>query len=312
MYSFTMEDIFYNVSHPAGFSGIGSLAKASTKKQHEAKEFLEKQPTYRRFRVPRRKIKRAQVEAPGVGVQFQADLFDLSKLSWHNKSNKWVVLVVDAFSRFVACEPAKNKTGPVIAHALDVIFSRLTTQNRIAPHAQLATDLGNEFYNQHATEIYQKYNLAHWPLRSPIKCAFAEISGRYVVARLYKIMDHRKNKTWIGVLQASVEAKNARKNKKTAGLSPNEINFDNQELVHKSLYPNGYIRPQFTLTIGDRVQVVKNRLPFAKSYHGYYSDKVYIVSKLHAYSVPRYSIIDEEDSEPIDGTWYADELFLLR
>ena len=123
-------------------------------------------------------------------------------------------------------------------------------------------------------------------------------------------MFHKDTKRWIDHLQAVVGAKNARKNKKTAGLSPDEINYDNQQTVEQSFYPK---QPayKFTLQIGDRVQIVKNRTPFAKSFHGYYSDKVYRVIKLNDHTVPRYTIADEEDGETIAGTWYATELYRL-
>ena len=307
-----MDDIFYNVSHPAGFSGITALSTATAKPRASVKRYLDAQPSYRAFKVPRKKFKRARVKVPSMGVQFQADLFDLQKLGWHNKGHKWIVLVVDAFSRFVKCQPAKNKSGPEIARALDVIFTELTHENRKGPHAYLISDLGNEFHNRHVTEIYKKHNLSQFPLRPPIKCGFAEISGRYIVNRLYKIMHHRKVKRWIDVLQAAVTAKNMRKNPKTAGLSPVEINYDNQVIVHKSLYPKDEEQKPFTLKIGDRVQVVKNRTPFAKSYHSYYSDQVYRVIRLHPTSVPRYSIADEADGQPIYGTWYANELYQFR
>ena len=303
-----MEDIFYNTSHQASYSGINALVKATGKPRKVVKEFLQDQEVYRQHRVPKRKFKRAITRVDGVAIQFQADLFDISKFSRYNKGFKWVVLVVDAFSRFVACEPAKNKSGPEIARALDTIFSRLREQGRLAPAATLHTDLGNEFFNSHANEVYTKHNITHYPVRAPIKSSFAEISGRYVMGRLYKVMQHKGKKVWIDELSAAVTAKNARKNPKTAGLAPDEIDISNQAKVHECLYPDGYKKEHPKLKIGDRVQVVKNRLPFAKSYSGYYSAKTYYITRIHQHSVPRYTIADEEDNVSISGTYYAEEL----
>ena len=91
-------------------------------------------------------------------------------------------------------------------------------------------------------------------------------------------------------------------------MSPSEISFENQAEVYESLYPNNPHTTKFSLNIGDKVQIVMDALPFGKSCHGYFSDKIYTVIKRHPYSVARYSISDDNDSEPISGTFYDHEL----
>ena len=244
-------------------------------------------------------------------MQFQADLFDLQKYSGSNSGYKWILLVVDAFSRLVKCEPLKNKTGVETARGLDKIFSELSTEGKLAPQSKLGTDAGNEFFNKWCTDVYKKHQVSHFPLRAPKKAALAEITGRYVVEKLYKFMDHKDNRRWIDALPSVVIAKNSRKNRKTANLSPIEINVTNQGKVYESLYPNHGSIGKFTLNVGDRVQIVKSRMPFAKAHQGFWSTKTYKIITQHQYDVPRYSIADEEDDEPIAGTWYAEELYKI-
>ena len=147
-------------------------------------------------------------------------------------------MVVDAFSRLVKCEPLKNKTGAETARGLDKIFTELSAENKLAPLSSLGTDAGNEFFNRWCTVIYKKHGVSHFPLRAPKKAALAEISGRYIVEKLYKYMDHKSTKRWIDALPSVVVAKNSRKNRKTANLAPIEIDYSNQKIVHSSLYPN--------------------------------------------------------------------------
>ena len=225
-----------------------------------------------------------------------------------NSGYKWILLVVDSFSRLVTCEALKNKTGEEVARGMDVVYANLSSKGLLAPRSQLATDLGSEFYNKSIDVVYSKYDVVHVGLRAPKKAAMAEIHGRYVLGKLHKIMKLNDNKRWIDSLDAVVIGKNKRKNPKTAGLSPSEINFDNQKTVHDVLYKD-YAIGEFTLQLGDRVQIVKEAFPFAKSFHGYYSERIFYISKLHEHSVPRYSIVDESDGESICGTWYAQELY---
>lgn len=74
--------------------------------------------------------------------QLQADLFDLQKLSHANSGYKWILLVVDSFSRLVRCQPVKKKTGILVSLALDWIFAELKRDGLIADRIYLATDLG--------------------------------------------------------------------------------------------------------------------------------------------------------------------------
>lgn len=307
-----MEDIYYDLRHPAAFGGVNRLKAAAKVPIAKAKKFLRSQPMYRRYKVPKRKFKRAQIQVQSLGIQFQADLFDLSKYSSSNSAFKWILLVVDSFSRLVKCEPLKRKTGEETARGLDIIFKQLSAEGNLAPRATLATDLGNEFFNHQCDDVYKRHNIHHFSLRAPLKCSLAEVSGRYVLEKLYKFMKHNTTKRWIDALPLAVIGKNKRKNPKTANLPPIEINIQNQHKVFKSLYPNGiYNAGAFLYKVGDRVQIVKAYQVFTKSYHGYYSEKTYRISALHAMDVPRYTLIDEDDDETISGTWYADELTLV-
>ena len=306
-----MENIFYDASHPAAFSGINRLARAAKETKANAKKFLDSQTTYRKYRIPRRKQTRARVVVASHGAQFMADLFDLSKFAKFNSNYKWVCLVVDSFSRLVKCEPLKRKTGDEVARGLEKIFTELKNETKIGVISKLFTDLGNEFFNSKCNKIYSKFNITHLPLRAPIKAGMAEISGRYIVEKLYKIMDHSKSKRWVDVLPQVVVAKNKRKNPKTANIAPIDINVENQTLVYKSLYPHGAKTGKYTLNVGDRVQVLAEKMPFGKSYAGFYSEKTFRVKKHHSHTVPRYTIVDESDDEEISGTFYAFELYKL-
>ena len=306
-----MENIYYDISNPAGFGGVNRLTKISKQPYSKVNSFINKQKVYRKNKTPKQKFKRARIVVSTFGVQWQADLFDLQKFGRLNSGFKWILLVVDAFSRLVKCEPLKNKTGIETARGLDKIFTELAAESKLAPLSSMGTDAGNEFFNKWCTDVYKKHGISHFPLRAPKKAALAEISGRYIVEKLYKFMDHKSTKRWIDSLASVVVAKNSRKNTKTANLSPIEINYTNQKQVHHSLYPNYGTMGTFTLNIGDRVQIVKSRLPFAKAHQGYWSTKTYRVITQHEYDVPRYSIADEEDDEPIAGTWYAEELYKI-
>ncbi|KAG1653148.1 hypothetical protein GQR58_025778 [Nymphon striatum] len=62
-------------------------------------EWMEKQPSYTLHRQVKKRYKTSQVKVPGINHQFQADLMDVSNLSKYNDNYKFILTVIDCFSR---------------------------------------------------------------------------------------------------------------------------------------------------------------------------------------------------------------------
>ena len=305
-------DTYFNIRDPAGFGGRQALNdKLRGKKTNaQVKRFLDKTPTYRKFRIPK-SIRRARLYCTSIGHQFQGDLFDMSRFARSNNNHRFILLVVDCFSRRVNAEPLKRKSGPLVAGALDKIFESIKTDGLLPDRCLFGTDLGTEFYNSFAEEVYKKYSVGKFALRAPKKAFLAEISGRHLLDRLYKYMHANNTKRWIDQLGGAVEARNNRRSKKLAGLSPAEVNFSNQKTVYDSLYPPTKEIDVQPLEVGQRVQIATTLSPFHKSFHGYFSDKIYQINERVWYrpGVFRYSLIDTEDGMEVSGSYYEEELY---
>ncbi|MEB2589893.1 hypothetical protein SOP87_30155, partial [Bacillus cereus] len=67
------------------------------------------------------------------------------------------------------CIPVKNKTGPVIAKAVE---KALHMYKNVPLNCQ--TDFGKEFYNKHVKTIFKNYNVNHYSVYSEMKAAICE------------------------------------------------------------------------------------------------------------------------------------------
>ena len=106
-------------------------------------------------------------------------------------------------------------------------------------------------------------------------------------------------------------AKNGRTNKSLGGLSPSQVNFNNQSQVYESMFPNQERNESKHphLTIDTEVNLAVKALPFAKSYHGFFTDKTYKIVRRHDHNgIYRYTIADTSDNAEISGSYYANEL----
>lgn len=104
-----------------------------TWKQKLAKELLK--PKLKRF--PRRKI-----YSPNMDRIWTMDLMDVRKYSKQNKNYKYILVVLDIFSRFAWARPVKAKTGREVTDALRDIF----TKSGRKP-SRIWSDDGKEFFN---------------------------------------------------------------------------------------------------------------------------------------------------------------------
>jgi hypothetical protein len=307
-------DIYHKPDHPAAFGGVEALRKASKLTSSQARKLLLSDKTYRKFKKPNTKFKRARTFVYSIGHQFQADLMDLQKFAHLNRGYNYLLIVVDAFSRLTLARPLKRKTGPQVANALRDVFSELKKKFLLSERVLLATDLGTEFWNSHTKEVFQEFNISHFSLRAPLKCSFAENAGKILLDRVYKHMHHSGENKWIDRLDDFVNAKNSRKSRTLGDIAPKDVTFHNQGIVYQHIYKKDKPEKSPTvLNVGQKVQLTLDRLPFHKSFYGYFSQKVYVIKHRISYNgIYRYTLIDSDDDVEISGTYYYDELLPME
>ena len=76
------------------------------------------------------KFKKRRVFSPGPDSIWAADLADLSKFSRSNKGYRYLLLVIDVFTKYGYIRPLKKKTGEQTAAAFEDIFLKAKTSPR--------------------------------------------------------------------------------------------------------------------------------------------------------------------------------------
>ena len=80
-----------------------------------------------------------------------ADLIDMQAFSKDNNRIKYLLTVIDIFSKFVGIVPLKRKTGQEVANA----FSRILKERR---PSKMWVDKGREFYNKDVQKLVELYS----------------------------------------------------------------------------------------------------------------------------------------------------------
>jgi transposase InsO family protein len=142
-----------------GLTGLSRFHAKLKKKgicvsRNKLKALLRTQLEHELFRQPRKTLGNSITET-GVGVGIQADLADMSLISRRNSGYRWILTVVDVYSRRAWALPIKRKTGPLVRDALQIVF------NEHKPE-RLTTDSGPEFLNVHVQKLLQENHIEHF------------------------------------------------------------------------------------------------------------------------------------------------------
>lgn len=203
-YKKVFKKIYFDLSSPGGFSGVRQMYLEAKKHlnckitQPMVENWLQSVPAYTLHKPIRKKFPRLPVIVAGPQQQMQADLIDFQSLSRFNDGYRYLLVVVDCFSRKAWVEPLKNKSGLEVAGALKILFDRCGLIPR-----SLQTDLGKEFYNQNVDGFLRTKNVKLFSTNNAeIKAGQVERLNRTISTKLFRYFTHAQSRRWINIFNS--------------------------------------------------------------------------------------------------------------
>ena len=169
----------------------------------QVKDVLAKQESVQ-INSEKRRPGYSKIVAPDVGVSWQADLIDLSRYKGVNKQYRYILSVIDIFSRYGLMIPLKDKTGATMARAFtELLDGKLTPDNK-AVMKNITTDDGSEFLAKQVQAVFNKHDVKHWrhPPGDKHPTGMIERFNRTVRTMLRKWWSMRDTKKWVDVIGA--------------------------------------------------------------------------------------------------------------
>lgn len=252
----------------------------------------------------RKKFPKRFVFARHVDDIWGSDLIDLSKLSKKNQGFKYVLMVMDIFSRYGWAIPVRDKTGKTIETALESLFKKKAPK-------KLWVDRGKEYYNKDVNALLKKYKIEIYSTHNDEKCSSIERWNRTIKGRLWRYFSANGTHKYTDILDALIEKYNTTKHR-SLGTTPSDARKPaNYQQVFKKLYfdkVQARLKPP-KFKIGDPVRISVKKNIFAKGYSQNWSDKIYTVSEVLKTLPTTYRI---KDREVLEGTFYEQELQLSK
>ena len=298
-----VQELYEDPALEGALGGVEPFAKAHGLSRKQAEKELQSVLSYTLHKPRRKRFPTLPTMVYGRDEQWQLDLVDMQKLSKWNKGMKYLLTVIDVFSKAAWAEPIKNKGAKEMVSALERIKKRLHPRRPL----RVQTDRGSEFYNAAVQAWFKKEGWDHFSTEGDSKASVVERWHRTLKQRMYRYFTAQNTLKYLGALPQLINTYNTTYHR-SIGMKPLEVKPSNELKVWKRLYKTTRqrVKPP-KLRKGDKVRLNKKHRPFKKEYLPGWTEEVFLVTKVRRLPIPSYKV-SEWDGTPIKGTFYEQDL----
>lgn len=254
------------------------------------------------YKPARKTFARRKFIQRGIGDTLQTDLVVFNDYVKENRSFRYLLTVIDVFTKKVWAAPLKTKTNSEVAKAFEQILNKIKYKIK-----NVQSDQGLEYFGKHFGKLMQDRKINHYHTYSHLKASICERMQRTIKTNLYKEMAYKGTHNWVDNFQKVIDVYNNTPHRGIGKLTPNSVNKSKEKLLLDTVYSNPklYIKPKFS--VGTYVRLSKYKKHFDKSYHMNFTVEVFYIDKVHQTMPPTYSIRDL-NGQAIYGKFYEFEI----
>lgn len=253
----------------------------------------------------RRNFPRRNIVLKGMHDLYQADLVEMRPHSRVNKGFKYILTLINCFSKMAYARPLKSKSGRETSEAMEKI---LKTSRLKFKHLQ--TDKGKEYYNSYFINLMKKHGINHYSTHSDKKAAIVERFNKTLKSAMYKQFSLRGSYKWIDILDKLIVEYNNRFHR-AIRMKPIEVKKRNEKQVLQNIKnatkSKPELRPPSKFNEGDQVRICKYKGVFTKGYLPNWTNEVFEIFRVQP-TTPATYILRDNRGEIMKGGFYGHEL----
>jgi hypothetical protein len=234
----------------------------------------------------------------------------MQALSRYNKGFKFLLFVIDIFSKFLWVIPVKDKSGPIIKQAFQDIFQ----ESKPRKPEKIQTDKGKEFFNKPVHDLFEKEHIHHFASNSDKKAAIVERVIRTIKSRIWTYFTAHQSRNYIEKIKDFVQSYN-KSYHRSIGMAPIQVTQNKENRIWQRLYGDGGFaqteKKTSKLEANDKVRINDVKGQFEKGYIPNWSEEHFLIEKPIPGKKRQYKIKDY-GGEDIKGSWYKEELQKIR
>lgn len=294
--------------HPIAFAGISQIlkyynGKLSIPKIKEILSGIESYTLHREFHKQKRNISFTHYKR----YQFQMDLVEVQHISKFNNNIRYLLNVIDTFTRFAFVRPLINKQAETVLNQ----FKDILREAKDKPY-MIVMDKGTEFMNKSFQEFCKNQNILLINPQSNIHAAYIERFNRTLQTLIYKYLTENETNTYIDVLPDLVKTYNLRKHR-MIDMSPFEAENSPQQHIKINLLQSKrdsnikQVKPIYK--VGSFVRIAKQKGKFSRGYQEQTQQEIFKIYKIDlSKKIPLYHLETYNGDEKISGGFYNFEL----
>ena len=251
----------------------------------------------------RKKFEKRKVFVKGIDDTWGADLVEMGNLMQWNEGIRYLLMVIDVFSKYGWIRTLKNKRGDTVAEAFVSIFNEGRTPKK------LWVDKGKEFWNKNVEEVMQKFGVERYSTQNEEKVSVVERWNRTIKGKIWKLFSARNSMIYVDKLKEILADYNVTKHS-SIGMTPVQASKKlNERKVYAKLYEDELFRkrrlPKFE--VGDKVRISKWKRGFEKGFTPNWTEEIFVVKKVLHTKPITYRLKDLLEDD-VEGSFYDQEL----
>ncbi len=282
-----------------------------TKRKHLGLGVMSEELADELHKPVRKHFKKRRVISKHVDDIWAADLVDMQYYSRTNKGFKYILMIIDIFSKYGWAIPLKNKKGAECVRAFTELWN--SGQN---PPKFLWTDKGKEFDNKLFRKLLEEKNVHMYWTENEEKSSVVERWNRTIKSKMWKYFTKNRTGIYINILPELIEKYNNTYHRSIKTTPSDARKPSNYQDVFNALYNDDNLdtislRPPPKFKVGDQVRISKLKKKFEKGYTANWTEEVFIIQKLQP-TIPFTYKLKDTKNETVKGTFYEPELQLAK
>ena len=253
--------------------------------------------------------------------QFQMDLVDVQHLAPFNDNIRFLLTVIDTWSRYAYVRLLPSKHGQIVLEAFKSILDEAGENPKT-----LVCDRGSEFYNRDFKAYCDANSILFKTADTSTHAAYIERFNRMLQGIVYKYMTENETNRYITktspdgqvieLMPLFLQTYNTRKHR-MIGVTPQQAETQPELHIDINKRLNAYHekikeRPT-TFKIGDFVRIAKIKGKFSRGYNEQSSQEIFkIVNVKRHFKIPLYVLSNYRGDETIKGSFYPFELVKVK
>ena len=315
-----LKKMYFDPSIPGSFEGVNKLYEQVKKEgkfklsKTKIKKWLQNQLSFSLNKRVNRNFKRGKVIVAGIDDQFDADLASMVDYEKSNDGYKYLLVVIDIFSRYGWIQPLKNKSANTIVSA----FGKILEEGRIP--RRLRTDAATDFTSKHFQEFMKEKGITHFTTHNEKQANYVEHFIKTIKNKIRRYMSEKRTERYIDVLNSMVNSYNRTWH---SGIQsePINVNKKNERKLWWQMYWPKFDKKEderkkkkrsrkrlFAYKVGDKVRISHLKSAFLREYDNKWSYEIFKIIRRYVRQDQPIYVISDWFGEKIEGTFYQREL----